>query len=74
MTPRAAEGTAPCRVDLAGGAPGAVTVTVAIDRRAWCRVETGVSGVLLESRDTLRKASGRDVAEVIESTFGAAES
>ena len=66
MTPRAAEGTAPCRVDLAGGAPGAVTVTVAIDRRAWCRVETGVSGVLLESRDTLRKASGRDVAEVIE--------
>lgn len=66
MTPRAAEGTAPCRVDLAGGAPGAVTVTVAIDRRAWCRVETGVSGVLIESRDTLRKASGRSLAEVLE--------
>jgi hypothetical protein len=65
MTPRVAEGTAPCRVVLAGGAPGAVTVTVAVDRRAWCRVETGVDGVLLESRDTLRKASGRDVAELI---------
>ena len=67
MTPRAAEGTAPCRVDLAGGAPDAVTVTVAIDRRAWCRVETGVSGVLIESKDTLRKTSGRGIAEVLES-------
>jgi D-glycero-alpha-D-manno-heptose-7-phosphate kinase len=65
MTPRAAEGAAPCRVVLAGGAEGAVTVAVAIDRRPWCRVETGAEGVLLESRDTLRKASGGDVAEVI---------
>jgi hypothetical protein len=66
MTPRVAEATAPCRVDLAGGVGGVLTVTVAIDRRAWCRVETGVSGVLLESRDTLRKAGGRDLAEVLE--------
>ena len=66
MTPRTAEATAPCRVDLSGGVPGAVAVTVAIDRRAWCRVETGVAGVEIESRDALRKASGRDVAELLE--------
>ncbi len=69
------EATAPCRVDLAGGTldiwplylfhPGAVTVNVAIDRRAWCRVETGGSGVRLESKDTLQKAEGKTVAEVL---------
>jgi hypothetical protein len=52
---RAAEGTAACRVDLAGGAPGAVSVTAAIDRRPWCRVEIGGAGVRIESKDTLRK-------------------
>lgn len=69
------EATAPCRVDLAGGTldiwpiylfhPGAVTVNVAIDRRAWCRVETGVPGVRIDSRDTLQKAEGRDVSELL---------
>jgi D-glycero-alpha-D-manno-heptose-7-phosphate kinase len=69
------EATAPCRVDLAGGTldiwplylfhPGAITVNVAIDRRAFCRVETGGQGVRLESKDTLQKAEGRDVAEVL---------
>lgn len=69
------EATAPCRVDLAGGTldiwplylfhPGAVTVNVAIDRRAWCRVETGVTGVRIESKDTLQKAEGRDVSEIL---------
>jgi len=69
------EATAPCRVDLAGGTldiwplylfhPGAVTVNVAIDRRAWCRVETGVTGVRVESKDTLQKAEGRDVSEIL---------
>ena len=72
---RAVEATAPCRVDLAGGTldiwpvylfhPGAVTVNVAIDRRAWCRVETGVDGVLIESKDTRQRAEGQTVAEVI---------
>jgi galactokinase/mevalonate kinase-like predicted kinase len=62
---RAAVGTAACRVDLAGGAPGAVSVTVAIDRRPWCRVETGVAGVRIESKDTLRKVSGEDVSEAL---------
>jgi len=72
MTPRAAEATAPCRVDLAGGAPGALTVTIAIDRRAWCRVETAGEGVVLESRDALRKASGRGVGDLVEpGTIGA---
>jgi D-glycero-alpha-D-manno-heptose-7-phosphate kinase len=69
------EATAPTRVDLAGGTldiwplylfhPGAVTVNVAIDRRAWCRVETGIEGIRLESKDTLAKAEGRNVSEVL---------
>jgi len=69
------EATAPTRIDLAGGTldiwplylfhPGAVTVNVAIDRRAWCRVETGVDGVQLESKDTLAKAAGKTVSEVL---------
>ena len=69
------EATAPCRVDLAGGTldiwplylfhPGAITVNVAIDRRAWCRVETGGTGVGIESKDTLQKVEGRDVTEVL---------
>ena len=63
MTARAVEATAPTRIDLAGGTldiwplylfhPGAVTVNAAIDRRAWCRVETGHEGVRIESKDTL---------------------
>jgi D-glycero-alpha-D-manno-heptose-7-phosphate kinase len=70
------EATAPCRVDLAGGGldvwpvylfhPGAVTVSVAIDRRAWCRVETGTGGVRLESKDTLAKTEGASVAAVLD--------
>jgi D-glycero-alpha-D-manno-heptose-7-phosphate kinase len=69
------EATAPTRIDLAGGTldiwplylfhPGAVTVNVAIDRRAWCRVETGVDGVQLESKDTLAKVAGRSVSDVL---------
>ena len=38
---------------------------MAIDRRAWCRVETGHAGVRIESKDTLRKAEGPDVTEVL---------
>lgn len=70
------EATAPTRVDLAGGTldiwpiylfhPGALTVNVAVDRRAWCRVETGVAGVRIESLDTLRKAEGARVADLLE--------
>jgi D-glycero-alpha-D-manno-heptose-7-phosphate kinase len=69
------EATAPTRIDLAGGTldiwplylfhPGALTVNVAIDRRAFCRVETGWNGVRLESTDTGRVSEGRDVSEVL---------
>jgi D-glycero-alpha-D-manno-heptose-7-phosphate kinase len=72
---RAFEATAPTRIDLAGGTldiwpvylfhPGAVTVNAAIDRRAWCRVETGVAGVVIESKDTRGRAEGKDVSEVL---------
>jgi D-glycero-alpha-D-manno-heptose-7-phosphate kinase len=68
------EATAPTRIDLAGAMldiwpiylfhPGAVTISVALDRRVWCRVVTGVNGVVLESKDTLMKAEGRDLSEV----------
>lgn len=74
-TSKAAEATAPTRIDLAGGTldiwplylyhRGAVTVNVAIDRRAWCRVETGHTGVRIESKDTLTRAEGATVGEVI---------
>ncbi len=75
MTGRIVEATAPTRIDIAGGTldiwplylfhPGAVTVNVAIDRRAHCRVQSGVEGVSVESKDTLRKASGADVGALI---------
>lgn len=69
------EATAPTRVDLAGGTldiwplylfhPGSLTVNVAIDRRARCRVETGIAGMHLESRDTGSIVEGRDVHELL---------
>lgn len=75
MTTAAIEATAPTRIDLAGGTvdiwplylfhPGAVTVNVAIDRRAWCRVETGQAGLRIESKDTLAKVEGPDVHHVL---------
>jgi D-glycero-alpha-D-manno-heptose-7-phosphate kinase len=75
MKADSAEATAPCRVDLAGGGldvwpvylfyPGAVTVNVAVDRRAWCRVELGGEGVQIESKDTLLKASAARVDELV---------
>jgi D-glycero-alpha-D-manno-heptose-7-phosphate kinase len=76
MTSRVvAEASAPTRVDLAGGTldiwplylfhPGAATVNVAVDRRAFCRVETGGTGVRVHSRDTLQKAEAASVAELL---------
>jgi homoserine kinase len=55
------EASAPCRIDLAGG-PSAVAV--AIDRRAWCRVETGVCGIAVESKDTLQRVQAADIGEL----------
>jgi len=75
MTGRVVEASAPTRIDLAGGTldiwplylfhPGAVTVNVAIDRRATCRVETGREGIRVESKDTLQKIEGKDVTEIL---------
>lgn len=72
---RVAEATAPARIDLAGGTleswpahlvpPGAVAVSVAVDRRAYCKVELVADGVHLESKDNRAQADGRDVAEVL---------
>jgi galactokinase/mevalonate kinase-like predicted kinase len=62
---RPAAGTAACGVDRAGGAPGESRVTVAIDRRPWCRVEVGGAGVRIESKDDLRKVSGEDVSDAL---------
>ena len=55
------EATAPARVDLAGGTldlwplhvlhPGSVTVNLAIDRRATCRVRRGEKGIRLVAPD-----------------------
>ncbi|HUL75974.1 MAG TPA: hypothetical protein VL691_01820 [Vicinamibacteria bacterium] len=66
MRARVAEATAPCRVDLAGGAPGGPVLAVALDRRVSCRVETGPFGVELESRDALRRASAPDLSALPE--------
>ena len=71
---RAAEATAACRLDLAGGIlsslpaavlpAGALSVAVAVDRRAFARVEAGTSGVEIESKDTLLKVAVLNVLSV----------
>jgi D-glycero-alpha-D-manno-heptose-7-phosphate kinase len=72
---RVVEASAPCRVDLTGGTldawpvylfhPGALTLSVAIDRRVSCRVEMGWDGVEIESKDTLQKLRAHSVAELL---------
>ena len=56
--------SAPGRLPLSGAAPG-LRVSVALDRRALCRVETGGSGVVLEAKDALTKTAAPDVAELV---------
>jgi galactokinase/mevalonate kinase-like predicted kinase len=68
------EASAPACVDLAGWPldhwplslfhPAATVVNVAIDRRAWCRVETLPSGIRIESKDTLARTEVRSTAEI----------
>ena len=68
------EATAPCRVDLAGGIVAgfpealgpvaAISVAVALDRRAYCRIERASSGVRVESKDTLLKVEVPRVADL----------
>ena len=71
---RVAEATAACRLDLAGGVlssfpaaalpAGALSVAVAVDRRAFARVEAGTSGVEIESKDTLLKVAVPNVSSL----------
>ena len=70
----AVEATAPCRVDLAGGImaafpesqrpAGAVAVGLAIDRRAYCRMQRTSGGLRLESKDTLLKIEAGSATEL----------
>ena len=72
---RTADASAPTRVDLAGGTldiwplylfhPGAVTVNVAIDRRARCRVAPREAGVRFESKDARVKREADRVQDLI---------
>lgn len=69
------EATAPTRIDLAGGTldiwplylfhPGAVTLNVAIDRRALCRVRAGGQGVRIRSLDTGTQQQAARVADLL---------
>jgi shikimate kinase len=56
--------SAPGRVLLSGAAPGP-RVSVALDRRAECRVETSAPGVVIEAKDALTKTAAVDVAELV---------
>ena len=70
----AVEATAPCILDLGGGVLAGfdaalwpadpVSVGVALDRRAQCRVETTPSGLRVESKDTLEKLEVDTVADL----------
>lgn len=56
--------SAPGRVQLSGTASG-TRVSVALDRRAVCRIETTANGITLESKDSLTKTAAADVAELL---------
>jgi shikimate kinase len=56
--------SAPGRVLLSGAAPGP-RVSIALDRRAECRVEAGAPGVVIEAKDALTKTAAADVAELV---------
>ncbi|HEY7924864.1 MAG TPA: hypothetical protein VII62_16870, partial [Vicinamibacteria bacterium] len=56
--------SAPGRLPLSGAAPGP-RVSIALDRRAECRVETDAPGVVIEAKDALTKTAAADVAELV---------
>jgi len=56
--------SAPGRLALAGAGSGP-RLSVALDRRASCRVETVPAGVVIESKDSLTTSTGGDVAELL---------
>ena len=55
--------SAPGRLELSGRGDGP-RLSVALDRRATCRVEAIPGGVEVESKESLTKASARDVGEL----------
>lgn len=70
-----AEATAPARIDLAGGTldlwplhvlhPRSVTVNVAIDRRAFCRVRASGDGILVRSPERKIERRARAATELL---------
>jgi hypothetical protein len=56
--------SAPGRLPLSGSGAGP-RLSVALDRRALCRVETGATGVEIESKDALTRTAAGDVAELL---------
>jgi hypothetical protein len=62
---QAVTASAPGRLELSGEGDGP-RLSVALDRRASCRVEAIPGGVEIESKESLTKASARDVSELLE--------
>ena len=62
---QAVTASAPGRLELSGEGDGP-RLSVALDRRASCRVEAIPGGVEIESKESLTKASAHDVSELLE--------
>lgn len=62
---QAVTASAPGRIELSGQADGP-RLSVALDRRASCRVEPIPTGIEVESKESLTKASAPDAAELLE--------
>ena len=66
---RAASASAPGRLELSGR-DGGPRLSLALDRRALSRVEPIAAGLEVESKESLTKASARDVGELVERSPG----
>jgi len=66
---QAASASAPGRF-LLSGKEGGPRLSVAVDRRALCRVEPIAAGLEVESKESLTKASARDTGELVERAPG----
>lgn len=72
MSPAAAQAaaaSAPGRLELSGQ-DGGPCLSLALDRRALCRVEPIAAGLEVESKESLTRASARDLAELVERSPG----
>jgi hypothetical protein len=49
---------------------GSYRLAVALDRRVWCRVDRGVSGIVVRSKDTLRRLEAASLHELPASARG----